>query len=141
MPYLSGDQMRPDGGVTNKVEVPLSELIQIAVEAWRLERWLMAIADASSSGAVRHVSRRIARFLRDQHLEFRDMTGQPYDPGLAVEVVDVIEEPDGPDGYGLIGETISPMVLWRGTVVSHGQVVTRRRRSTDITADGESEGV
>ena len=69
------------------------------------------------------------------------MTGQPYDPGLAVEVVDVHEETDGPDGYGLIEETISPMVLWRGTVVSHGQIVTRRRRSADITADGEGEGV
>jgi len=67
------------------------------------------------------------------------MTGQPYDPGLAVEAVEVLDEPDGPDGYGRIEEMVSPIVLWRGTVVSHGQVVTRWRKSADSTADGEGE--
>lgn len=121
------------------VEIPLSALIQIAIDAWRLERWCGANGDAPSSGVVRHASRRMLDFLRDQQVQFRDLTGQPYDPGLALEVVDVIEEPDGPDGYGCIEEMVSPIVLWRGAVVSHGQVVTKRRRTAGSTTDPEGE--
>ncbi len=107
----------------DSLEVPLSSLVELAVDWWRLERWA-----AGSDGAAthaRHVARRLGRFLSERGLSVVDLTGRPYEPGLAVEVIDVVGE-GAAGGAGLIDETVAPVVLWRGSVVRHGQVVVRR---------------
>jgi hypothetical protein len=109
------------------VEVPLGSLVELAVECWRLERWLGAQPHEAQSSHGRHVARRLNRFLSDRELTFADMTGQKYEPGLAVEVLDTLEDAALPDGAGVIDETVSPIVMWRGLVVKYGQVVVRKR--------------
>lgn len=107
----------------DSLEVPLSSLVELAVDWWRLER--SAGSDGAASHA-RHVARRLGRFLTERGLSVVDLTGRPYEPGLAVEVIDVVGEGAG-GGAELIDETVAPVVLWRGSVVRHGQVVVRRR--------------
>ena len=105
------------------LNVTLSSLAELAVEWWRLERW--AGAAEESSPQARHAARRLGRFLDEHGLEVLDVTGRAYEPGLAVEVLDSYRDATLPPGAQLIAETVSPIVLWRGSVVRHGQVVIK----------------
>jgi hypothetical protein len=106
------------------LDVSLSSLAELAVEWWRLERWAGGSDD--SSPQARHVARRLGRFLSEHGLEVLDVTGRPYEPGLAVEVLDAFEDARLPRGSQVVDETVAPVVLYRGAVVRHGQVVVRR---------------
>lgn len=104
--------------------VALSSLAELAVECWRLGRW--AGEGPDSSPQARHVARRMGKFLGDLGLEVLDVTGLPYEPGLAVEVLDAFDDARLPAGSQVIDETVAPVVLFRGAVVRHGQVIVRR---------------
>jgi hypothetical protein len=106
------------------VEVSLQSLAELAVECWRLERWAGAAAESAPPQA-RHVARRMKSFLDAHGLEVLDVTGRAYEPGLAVEVLDAYADASLPSGARVIDETVSPIVLWRGSVVRHGQVVIK----------------
>jgi hypothetical protein len=106
------------------LNVSLSSLAELAVEWWRLERWAAGAEDASPQ--ARHAARRLGRFLSEHGLEVLDVTGRPYEPGLAVEVLDAFGDPRLPEGSQVVDETVAPVVLYRGAVVRHGQVVIRR---------------
>ena len=108
------------------LEVPLASLAELAVECWRLERW--AGEATESPPQARHVARRMKSFLDAHGLEVLDVTGRAYEPGLAVEVLDAYADAALPAGAKVIDETVSPIVLWRGAVVRHGQVVIRKSR-------------
>lgn len=106
--------------------VPLSSLAELAVEWWRLGR---RADPEETSPQARHVARRLGKFLSDLGLEVLDVTGRAYEPGLAVEVLDAFDDPRLPAGSEVIAETVAPVVLFRGAVVRHGQVIVRRNSS------------
>ena len=106
------------------LDVSLASLAELAVEWWRLERWAGGSDD--SSPQARHAARRFGRFLSDHGLEVLDVTGRAYEPGLAVEVLDAFEDAGLPRGSQVVDETVAPVVLYRGAVVRHGQVIVRR---------------
>jgi hypothetical protein len=108
------------------MEVPFAALIELAVENWRLAAWLAKLDQEESIAHGRHVSRQLNRFLSERELAVLDLTGQPYQPGLAVEVLDVIQDEELQDAREMIDETVTPIVTWRGTVVQFGQVIIRR---------------
>jgi hypothetical protein len=108
------------------LQVTLSSLAELAVEWWRLGRTAGDATAFDSSPQVRHVARRLGKFLSDLGLEVLDVTGRVYEPGLAVEVLDAFEDARLPAGSQVIDETIAPVVLFRGAVVRYGQVVVRR---------------
>jgi hypothetical protein len=111
-------------GLPQTLDVSLSSLAELAVEWWRLERW--AGGSEGSSPQARHAARRLGRFLSEHGLEVLDVTGRPYEPGLAVEVLDAFEDARLPAGSQVVDETVAPVVLYHGAVVRHGQVVIRR---------------
>jgi hypothetical protein len=106
------------------IAVTLSSLAELAVEWWRLDRW--ANRAQGSAPHARHVARRLGKFLSEHGLEVVDITGRAYEPGLAVEVLDALDDARLPAGSQLVDEMVTPIVLLRGTVVRHGQVVIRR---------------
>jgi hypothetical protein len=106
------------------LQLPVSSLVEIAVQWWRLDRWAAGPDEARL--VARHVARRLSQLLEHHGVEVLDLTGKPYDAGLAVEVVDSIRDPLAPVGHETVDETVSPIVLWRGAVVRQGQVVMRR---------------
>ena len=108
------------------LEVSLSSLAELAVECWRLERWAASFGPDAPVSPARHVARRLGRFLGERELSVLDLTGRPYEPGLAVEVVDVVRDARAPAGLEVVEEMLTPIVLWRGTVVRHGQVIVRK---------------
>ncbi|HYP51975.1 MAG TPA: hypothetical protein VEQ42_00455 [Pyrinomonadaceae bacterium] len=113
--------------IPTQLEVPLASLADLAVEWWRLARWLASRAEESQSSHARHLARRLGKFLEERGLTVVDLTAQKYTPGLAVEVLDVLTDDSLPEGVEVIDETVAPVVMWRGAVVRYGQVVLRRR--------------
>jgi hypothetical protein len=117
------------------VEVPVSSLVDLAVEAWRLERWMAELGGGASNAAGRFVARRLGAFLSGLGLETVDLTGHRYEPGLALELIGNVSDGTLPPDTVLVDEMVSPLCFWHGKVVRHGQVVTRS--SPMLTSLGE----
>jgi hypothetical protein len=111
--------------VPQSLQIPLSAAIGLAVEHWRLTHALAAGQSAASSGAARHALRKMEDFLALCELTIQHLDGHPFDAGLAVRVVDTIDDPKLAKGTIIIDETVSPLVMWRGVVVKSADVVTR----------------
>jgi hypothetical protein len=125
-------------GVTagdDSLTLPLSALVDLAIEAWRLERWLSELDSRQSTAAGRFVARRVTDFVAGCGLETVDMTGQPYEPGLAVELLGHVQDITLPPGTVLVDEMVAPLCLWHGKVVRMGQVVTRSASSPASSGD------
>ena len=55
-------------------------------------------ADGPAAAQARHALRRMDDFLRLCELEVQTMDGRPFDPGLAVRVIDTVDDPQ-PNHY------------------------------------------
>ena len=107
----------------DKLDVPLDALIELAIESWRLEHWLAGLPPERVASKLRHVARRLQKFLSGRELTALDLTGQKYEPGMAVEVLEVLPDESWRAEEKLIVEMVAPVIFWRGRVVRHGQVV------------------
>jgi hypothetical protein len=107
----------------DKLEVPLDSLVELAIESWRLEHWLAGLPPEKAGSKLRHIARRLQKFLNERELAALDLTGQKYEPGMAVEVLEVLTDENSRAGEKLIVEMVAPIILWRGRVVRHGQIV------------------
>jgi hypothetical protein len=110
----------------SQLDVPLASLIELAIEGWRLEAWLAAQPPEKVASKLRHVARRLQKFLSERELSALDLTGRRYEPGMSVEVIEALEDASVGDGERLIDEMVAPVILWRGRVVKFGQVVVRQ---------------
>jgi len=119
-----------DAKPPESISVPLSALINLAVEQARLANWLAANATGAGAGPARHAIRKLEEFLQRNELSVQSLDGRPHDPGLAAQVIDVVEDPSLPPGQAIIDQTLSPMVLWRGQVVRPAEVVMRQNRAS-----------
>lgn len=94
----------------------MSDLFDVAVSCWRLEKWINNIQVDRKMAAMNSI-RRIKAFLNNEGIEIIDFTGQPYDVSFPVIVVNdaditddcIIVEMSKPvilskDGKGLEGE-------------------------------------
>jgi hypothetical protein len=113
--------------IPDTVAVSFSSLVQLAVEHWRLANWLTASATGTSAGPARHVARKLDDFLKKHELEVQTLDGRAFDAGLAVKVIDTVENNSLPSGQVMIVQTLSPMVMWRGQIVRPAEVVTAQR--------------
>jgi molecular chaperone GrpE (heat shock protein) len=109
--------------IPDKLNVPLDSLVELAIESWRLEHWLAGLPPEKVASKLRHIARRLQKFLTERELAALDLTGQKYEPGMAVEVLEVVPDEHAGARGKLVVEMVAPIVLWRGRVVRHGQVV------------------
>jgi hypothetical protein len=109
--------------IPDELGVPLDALIELAIESWRLEHWLAGLPPEKGTSKLRHIARRLQKFLTGRELAALDLTGQKYEPGMAVEVLEVVPDEHAGARGKLIAEMVAPIILWRGRVVRHGQVV------------------
>jgi molecular chaperone GrpE (heat shock protein) len=111
----------------DKLDVPLDSLVELAIESWRLEHWLAGLPPEKAASKLRHIARRLQKFLTERELAALDLTGQKYEPGMAVEVLEVVPDEHARAGEKLIVEMVAPIITWRGRVVRHGQIVVGQR--------------
>lgn len=99
----------------------MTQIKDVAVAVWRLEKWLAAAAVEKKMPA-RSAIRTINSFLRENRVEVQDLTGTKFDSGLNVDVINN-EAPDAPDEDLIIAEMLKPIVLQDGAVISRGSVI------------------
>ncbi|MDQ1560519.1 MAG: hypothetical protein QOD32_3579 [Pyrinomonadaceae bacterium] len=110
----------------DQLDVPLAALIELAIESWRLDSWLAALPPEKVASKLRHVARRLQKFLSERELSALDLTGKSYEPGMSVEVLEALEDERLARHERLIDEMVEPIILWRGRVVKYGRVVVRQ---------------
>jgi hypothetical protein len=108
-----------------RLHVPLASLCELAIEGWRLDVWLAALPPEKATSTLRHVARRLQKFLHERELSVLDLTGRTYEPGMAVEVLEALHDEQLGEHEQVIDEMVEPIILWRGRVVSYGRVVVR----------------
>jgi hypothetical protein len=118
--------------VNETVEMGISALADLAVDGWRLQRWALLSGFEKERVVARQASRSLTSFLAGLGIETRDLSGQPYDPGLAVEVVESEEDADAPKGSIRIEEMLAPIVLRNGQLIRTGQVAVRHGSSNQV---------
>ncbi len=116
----------PNGFVRNVERSQWSEplVVRLAEEIWRLEKRIeraeaIGRADKGELRSLRDSANRMRDALIEREVETIDHTGQAYDSGLQLEVLDA--RGDGPDL--VIIETIRPTILHQRRVLRQGQVV------------------
>jgi hypothetical protein len=109
-----------------QLDVPLASLIELAIESWRLDAWIAALPPEKAASKLRHVARRLQKFLSERELSALDLTGRNYEPGMSLEVLEALEDERLGEHESLIDEMVEPIILWRGRVVKYGRVVVRQ---------------
>lgn len=96
-------------------------IAELAVAAWRLERWLDNL-NAERKMAAKKSIREIKKFLDASDVEIVDPLGWKFDPGLAVEVVNN-EAEDVNEEELIIIQTNAPIVKKNGAVIQYGKII------------------
>lgn len=112
-----------------QLDVPLASLIELAIEGWRLDAWLATLPPEKVASKLRHVARRLQKFVSERELSALDLTGRNYEPGMSVEVLEALEDERLGEHERLIDEMVEPIILWRGRVVKYGRVVVRQGKT------------
>jgi hypothetical protein len=130
-----GQVVDDGGGNTATTEFGGPALLNLALEWWRLECWLTQLTEPTCQARVRRFRRVIDGILDRHDIRVRDFTGQPLTEGLAVEIVDVVDDLSVPEGLGVIAEMLSPTVSHGDSVIRYGQAVVRRRPLPSSVSD------
>ena len=98
-----------------------ADIKELAVAAWRLEKWLDNL-HADRKMAAKSALRSIKKYISASGVELVDPVGSKFDPGLAVEVIS--NEAEGiPEDQLIISETISPYIYENGELIQHARVI------------------
>lgn len=98
-----------------------ADIKELAVAAWRLEKWLDNLV-ADRKMAAKSALRSIKKYISASGVEVKDPLGSKFDPGLAVEVVNN-EDEDADENKLIIVETLAPYVYQNGELVQHARVI------------------
>ena len=98
-----------------------ADIKELAVAAWRLEKWLDNL-NADRKMAAKSALRSIKKYITASGVEVKNPVGSKFDPGLAVEVVNN-EAEDVPEEELIIIETLAPYVYQDGELVQHARVI------------------
>lgn len=98
-----------------------ADIKELAVAAWRLERWLDNL-NSDRKLAAKSALRGIKKYIAALEVEVVDPVGAKFDPGLAIEVVNN-ESPDSLEEELIIIETLTPYVYQNGELIQHARVI------------------
>lgn len=112
-------------------EEPTSVLAELAVESWRFAKDFRRLAlklDASEQNRFAHrlnyFIQRIQSCLSDAGLTLVSLEGQPYEMGIAADVLNLDEY--SADETLVIDQMIEPVIMGPGGIVRTGKAMVRR---------------
>lgn len=98
-----------------------ADIKELAVAAWRLEKWLDNL-NSDRKMAAKSALRSIKKYIAALEVEVVDPVGSKFDPGLAIEVVNN-EAPEALEENLIIIETLAPYVYQSGELIQHARVI------------------
>lgn len=121
----------------NLIALPRHAMATLALEIWRLWRMVESRQDQPHALPLRYSIRKIKQVLEAQGTSFIDLTGEMYDAGMAVDVIDTEGEKTDEQETLMIKEMIAPIILLNEELLSHGQVILQwKMKSNEQTQDG-----
>ena len=99
----------------------MADIKELAIAAWRLEKWIDSI-NVEKKMAGKSALRSIKKYLEEAEITTEDWTGQKFDTGLAVIVINN-EDEDCDDEDLIIVEMVRPVILEKGSVIEFGRVI------------------
>lgn len=108
--------------------VPTQDLTDLAIEFWRLEKRLKKIEEKLSEDenkAFRNSVDKLGRFVKKNHLDVTDYTGQVYNSGMNVEIL--ASEKDSQLEQDIIFETHEPAVAHKGVLIRKAKVIIHEK--------------
>jgi hypothetical protein len=116
-------------------QVSKDSLATFALEVWRLSQNIENLPQQKVV-ALRYSLRKLKQTLEAEGCEFLDLTGKPYDAGLALEVIDI--ETDSEDKTDLIiKEMLAPIILFQNKLLVSGQVILAKATKLTVGEDYE----
>ncbi|OGL22242.1 hypothetical protein A2707_02835 [Candidatus Saccharibacteria bacterium RIFCSPHIGHO2_01_FULL_45_15] len=113
---------------TASLIVQTQDLIDLAVEFWRLEKRFKKIEDKLSEDenkAFRNSVEKLGRFVKKNHLEVIDYTGQTYNDGMNLDIL--ASEKDSQLEQDIIFETHEPAVSHNGVLIRKAKVIIHEK--------------
>jgi len=105
-----------------------NDLIELAVEIWKLEQKLTTILDSNEEQKefFANIFQKMKRFLDKNDIEIADYTNQKYNEGRNLVVLHTEKEQGVEES--IIKETIEPTILHKGTVVRPGKIIVLEKK-------------
>jgi hypothetical protein len=106
------------------VSIQTSDLIELAIDMWRLERRLakaLPLLPEEQKANINNSLQKLKRYLDKYNIEILDHTNQKYDEGQNLEVLAAEKDPNTKEPT--IKETKEPTILYKGQVVHIGKVI------------------
>ena len=106
------------------VSIQTSDLIELAIDMWRLERRLakaLPLLPDEQKANINNSLQKLKRYLDKYNIEILDHTNQKYDEGQNLEILAAEKDPNVKEP--IIKETKEPTILYKGQVVHIGKVI------------------
>ena len=113
-------------------------IIELAIAAWRLEKWLDNL-QYERKMAAKSALRTIKKYIADSHADVVDPIGSKFDPGLSIEVISNESECFDEENLIVI-ETITPYVYFEGALVQSARVIIGDNAKT-TAADNDVDSI
>lgn len=106
-----------------EVSIQTGDLIELAIEIWRLERKIKKLAklDEDQRENLINSIQKLKRYLDKYEIEIQDHTNQKYNEGQNLDVLAVEKDPAVKEVTIL--ETKEPTILCKGKAVHFGKVI------------------
>jgi hypothetical protein len=107
-----------------------------ATEIWRLEKRLNNIKETMLQGnqvdldSLFDQVQRIKDVFHKEEVEIKDFLSGNYSDGMSVNVLHFEEDKNLPKGTMRIVETVRPTIMFKGQVISHGEVIVAKSQQS-----------
>jgi hypothetical protein len=108
---------------TDVIRYPKEALSKIALETWRLWKSTEQMENQPGFMNIRYSIKKIKDTLEIEGISFIDLTGQEYDSGMAIDILETEEDSSRTANTLIIKEMISPIILWKKKLLKHGSAV------------------
>ncbi len=120
------------------ISLPKNTVTTLALETWRLWQMLEKVKDKKNTIGLRYSVRKMKNALEAQGCSFIDVTGQIYDAGMAVDIIDIEGEKKEDVTKLVIKEMMAPIILFKNKLLMYGQVILERKAiSGNITKENK----
>ena len=122
----SGNRKGMGSGAVSRFTIPIQtrDLIEHAIELWRMEQRLNRIAaslNESQRSLVTSSIQRLKRYLEKNEIEIVDHTNQKFNHGRNLDVLLVEKSPDVTEP--IVRDTKEPTILCKNHIVHRGKVI------------------
>lgn len=114
-----------NSNLNGTIEIEKKVFIKFAIEVWRLRNCIEPIQEKKIS-IIRHSILNVFSLIEKEGISFVELKNQTYDAGMAVEVIDIEENPQRLKGVNIIKEVIEPLILLNGQILNPGRVILEK---------------